>query len=177
MALIKCSECGKEISNKVSNCPNCGCPIRTQEFEGEKNKKSKKICLLIAFFFVIIFAVLIIYITKASRKENIIAGEWEFSGLSRGDRHFTNDQLEALGIQIQGNASFTEKEFIFSLEKIETIGIWKEVDYDNGDDDKYFYELITDSGATTTAIIDTETGWLYITIPNDEYTMIVYEKQ
>lgn len=27
MALIKCIECGKEISDKASSCPNCGCPI------------------------------------------------------------------------------------------------------------------------------------------------------
>lgn len=26
MALIKCVECGKEISDKASICPNCGCP-------------------------------------------------------------------------------------------------------------------------------------------------------
>lgn len=27
MALIKCPECGKEISDKAGACPNCGCPI------------------------------------------------------------------------------------------------------------------------------------------------------
>ena len=27
MALIKCPECGKEVSDKASACPNCGCPI------------------------------------------------------------------------------------------------------------------------------------------------------
>ena len=27
MALIKCSECGKEISDKATNCVHCGCPI------------------------------------------------------------------------------------------------------------------------------------------------------
>lgn len=27
MALIKCTECGKEFSDKASQCPNCGCPI------------------------------------------------------------------------------------------------------------------------------------------------------
>lgn len=27
MALIKCSECGHEISDKANACPNCGCPI------------------------------------------------------------------------------------------------------------------------------------------------------
>lgn len=26
MALIKCMECGKEISDKAAACPNCGCP-------------------------------------------------------------------------------------------------------------------------------------------------------
>ena len=27
MALIRCSECGHEVSDKASICPNCGCPI------------------------------------------------------------------------------------------------------------------------------------------------------
>lgn len=27
MALIKCPECGKEISDKAVSCPQCGCPI------------------------------------------------------------------------------------------------------------------------------------------------------
>ncbi|HBM98519.1 MAG TPA: hypothetical protein DD413_03750 [Ruminococcus sp.] len=29
MALIKCSECGKEVSSKAHSCPNCGNPIDT----------------------------------------------------------------------------------------------------------------------------------------------------
>lgn len=28
MALIKCSECGKEISDRAASCPNCGCPVQ-----------------------------------------------------------------------------------------------------------------------------------------------------
>ena len=27
MALIKCPECGKEVSSKAKVCPNCGCPV------------------------------------------------------------------------------------------------------------------------------------------------------
>ena len=27
MAMIKCPECGKEISSRANACPNCGCPI------------------------------------------------------------------------------------------------------------------------------------------------------
>ena len=29
MALIKCKECGHEVSDKASMCPNCGCPIES----------------------------------------------------------------------------------------------------------------------------------------------------
>ena len=31
MALIKCSECGKEISDKAAACPNCGMPLRQED--------------------------------------------------------------------------------------------------------------------------------------------------
>ena len=36
MAMIKCPECGKEISNLANSCPNCGVPIRsyTQKSRG-----------------------------------------------------------------------------------------------------------------------------------------------
>lgn len=27
MSLIKCPECGREISDKASTCPGCGCPV------------------------------------------------------------------------------------------------------------------------------------------------------
>lgn len=27
MALIKCTECGKEVSDKANACPGCGCPL------------------------------------------------------------------------------------------------------------------------------------------------------
>lgn len=35
MALIKCPECGKEISEKAKSCPNCGYPIWQEQFELE----------------------------------------------------------------------------------------------------------------------------------------------
>lgn len=36
MAIINCPECGKEISNRATTCPNCGCPIS----ENNENTKS-----------------------------------------------------------------------------------------------------------------------------------------
>ena len=31
MALINCPECGKRVSDKAGNCPNCGCPIQPEQ--------------------------------------------------------------------------------------------------------------------------------------------------
>lgn len=39
MALIKCSECGKEFSNLANACPNCGCPTKINK----NNELDKKI--------------------------------------------------------------------------------------------------------------------------------------
>lgn len=30
MALINCSECGHQVSDKAKTCPSCGCPIEAQ---------------------------------------------------------------------------------------------------------------------------------------------------
>ena len=41
MALIKCSECGKDVSTNAGNCPNCGNPIGNKKvnvhFERKRN--------------------------------------------------------------------------------------------------------------------------------------------
>lgn len=84
MALIKCPECGREISDKAGTCPNCGHPISSQN----KQKKSLKrgdIILLIVFIagcVSIAFGVLYaIYGNKdttpsgASKTEKVIAKE------------------------------------------------------------------------------------------------------
>lgn len=42
MALIKCKECGKEISDKAKVCVNCGCPINVIEKEEIKEQKVSK---------------------------------------------------------------------------------------------------------------------------------------
>ena len=59
MALIKCPECGKEISDKATACPNCGCPIQaagnpnsvelsTTEEKPKKKTKTAVIAVVVA---------------------------------------------------------------------------------------------------------------------------------
>lgn len=37
MALIKCPECGREISNRAANCPNCGFPMNDVKPNAQEN--------------------------------------------------------------------------------------------------------------------------------------------
>ena len=81
MALIKCPECGKQISSKASSCPNCGCPItvtdkrRAEDISAEilpeekeileeaskKNIKAAKIGLVFSIILFCIFLVFFIF--------------------------------------------------------------------------------------------------------------------
>lgn len=49
MALIKCKECGHEVSDKASACPNCGCPIKETKncFNWKKSIISFTILILV----------------------------------------------------------------------------------------------------------------------------------
>lgn len=42
MALIKCNECGKEISDTLNTCPNCGIEIKTKKNVVKDNNNNNK---------------------------------------------------------------------------------------------------------------------------------------
>lgn len=58
MALIKCNECGKEISDKAESCPNCGYKVKNN------NKRVKKtgaiVTLVASSIFVILFILMLL---------------------------------------------------------------------------------------------------------------------
>lgn len=43
MALIKCVECGNDVSDKAITCPKCGMPLQTEELKD--NNETEKICV------------------------------------------------------------------------------------------------------------------------------------
>ena len=55
MALIKCPECGKEISDKAASCPNCGMPLHPFMEKPTTSKAIPVICGTIGIAFPIIF--------------------------------------------------------------------------------------------------------------------------
>ena len=59
MALIKCPECKKKISNTIKTCPNCGYELKEEDRKVKKKKPILKIIILcILLIFVVGFAVL-----------------------------------------------------------------------------------------------------------------------
>lgn len=60
MALIKCPECGKEISDQALSCPNCGYSLKKQkiQFDISKIKYDKKIWLGFGICAVVIICLL-----------------------------------------------------------------------------------------------------------------------
>lgn len=50
MALIKCKECGKEISEQASSCPKCGCPTKENKIKNNKSSVGINIWLSLCVF-------------------------------------------------------------------------------------------------------------------------------
>lgn len=74
MSLIKCNECGKEISDKATTCPNCGCPISVKPKDeaiknNAKKKKSHTPSILIIIICIIAFSAIVNGISKSTKKE------------------------------------------------------------------------------------------------------------
>ena len=65
MALIKCDECGKEISNKANICPNCGISLKT----GGLNKN--KIIKIFSDIFITLLLLLFLWFTLSDCYEMI----------------------------------------------------------------------------------------------------------
>lgn len=72
MALVKCAECGEEISKDSVTCPNCGHPIESPEEKEPTQEKeeptptpgivgSKRNAYILAAILIIILILIIIY--------------------------------------------------------------------------------------------------------------------
>lgn len=110
MALIKCRECGKEISDQAAKCPHCGCPVQEnresclenvensekQQEKGTKNKNKKIVVIVISILLVVLIAIVL---TVALKKEE------EPEEVSYQDK--IDNITQFLGDEINRNESIT----------------------------------------------------------------------
>jgi len=63
MSLIKCPECGKQISDQAESCPSCGLPMFTQTVSTTEDSiwTRNRGCGDIFIFFIILFTLILIF--------------------------------------------------------------------------------------------------------------------
>ena len=83
MALIKCSECGKEISDKAKICVNCGKKIQQNYF-----KKIMLAIIVLAVLF-ILFIFTMNYLNSNSNNDNYYEETYQVEGVYKADNGFT----------------------------------------------------------------------------------------
>lgn len=141
MALIKCPECGKEISDQAKSCPGCGYIINNEP----KQSKSKKkfIPILIGLCLVILIAVSSLFLLSMKKKGNPIIGEWEATGaIVNGRSTYTMQEISnAANQDISANLSVDDDSFSFDFGLFKDQGNWK-ID----DSDSSAYDLVGDEG-------------------------------
>lgn len=72
MALIKCPECGKEISDKTKKCPECGYPIKKlNKKSGTKRKIIISLIIVIGIIFIISITVIIIKLSNGKSTQQV----------------------------------------------------------------------------------------------------------
>ncbi len=162
MALFQCPECGNELSNKSTICPNCGYLLK------HPKSKIKKLCFILALLLIIIICFLF-YKNKFRVKESLvneqnkepIIGEWEFVLLKTEDSDFiiTSDLLDRLGFENNAEIFFKANETAYVLSLFEGEHImtnsWKK-NTSEAFTDKYAYTYNLDEENKAHAIIESE---------------------
>ena len=105
MALIKCPECGKEISDKAESCPNCGMRVKNN-----KLKMSIKIVLIIFLTIFVILAIIGIAVECQWGNDKISAEKTNVEEVSQEEN-----------VTITENEEFEENEEIVTLNKGDTV--------------------------------------------------------
>lgn len=128
MALIKCPECGKEVSNSAKLCPNCGFPIAQRSTTPEPQykpqttatKKKKKgsfsnyLALVCA-----IFIVVYLYSNKPEEKVNTANFQHKKTETSYGEKTTTPTPIEYAEVSVNRMMAELENNALSASEKYE----------------------------------------------------------
>ena len=117
MALIKCPECGKEVSDKATSCPHCGAPVEASKpsINPQKKKKGGKL----KYILVVILIVMAVSILGGDDKE-----EKTDSKVASSQAEQTAGQKELIDVfeKIAGEKEPTEKETFELVQKAANAG-------------------------------------------------------
>lgn len=115
MALIKCSECGKEISDRASVCIHCGCPLIISEIKEDnlpkvvKGKRKKLIMYIVIICILLVVASSLFIVSNPNIKMSVKCGkELKKSLRNPSSLHLTGDL-----IKYEFSKSFEKGEYVY----------------------------------------------------------------
>ena len=99
MALIKCPECGKEISDNAVSCPNCGYPFAKETSKNLKSFDNKRTRMCIVIFSCVIVPIIgIIFILGNSKEKINVTGNNGFEYLEIIERYGRDINFDGITI-------------------------------------------------------------------------------
>lgn len=86
MALIKCPECGNDVSTEATACPKCGCPIKKQKIEPKPQQETQPVnqqnsstgsgCGTVILVIIAIIAAILMLVTCSGGSSSKSSNDW-----------------------------------------------------------------------------------------------------
>lgn len=86
MALIKCPECGNDVSTEAVSCPKCGCPIKKQKNESKPQQETQPVnqqnsstgsgCGTVILVIIAIIAAILMLVTCSGGSSSKSSNDW-----------------------------------------------------------------------------------------------------
>lgn len=115
MSLIKCPECGRDVSNKAKSCPNCGFYIKYNQQEKQRGKFNPKYILItapIAIMLIVLFIGLddkYGWIKKKANNDEVGQEYYNGDWLDRVNSDLTDKPTERPSMMIEDKSAYTDK--------------------------------------------------------------------
>lgn len=173
MALIKCSECGKEISDKALTCPNCGCPVSelTKKEDTVLTKKGKSIKLWLMITGVIIILAFIMIVSFSQNEllpnpENLTNVNLDTNSIAEQNIDYSVVREQMSNFNCDGRYNIYDG-WVYSLNFPEDggSGLLSKMRTDGSD-----YTVLTEKGTPNFIHVDGE--YIYCIIAGNEQTKV-----
>lgn len=114
MEIIKCKECGKDLSSKAEICPNCGVRVKKKGMISKAFRFFEVIGVLIVIGLVIFFGYLMIRnILNENRRKSYI-GEWKLQSDIENVIYKNSNDVE-LKIKIDGTLKLDDENIYYGI--------------------------------------------------------------
>ena len=103
MALIKCPECGKEISDNSTKCIHCGSPIKN-----EKQNKKLLFIIIVILFIACIIAGIIIKVNNDKKQKELEEQERIIENKRKAENEYKQNIDEVIDLMLDGGITAEE---------------------------------------------------------------------